>query len=64
MNSCGAMGHPCLTPERMGILGPRELLMFSFVVVLVCKVLIREMKWGGRPRWDRLAKRKERFKVS
>ena len=64
MKSWGAMGHPCLTPECIGMLGPSELLMNNFVEVLVCKMLMREMKWGGRPRWERLSIRKGRFKVS
>ena len=44
------MGHPCRTLESLGVLGPRELLVYNFVEVSLCKVLMREIKWGGRPR--------------
>ena len=54
MKSWGAMGHPCLTPESMGMLGPRELLILSLVEVLLWRVLMREIKWGGSPKWERL----------
>ena len=64
MKSWGAMGQPCLTPERIGMLGPRELLMLSLVEVLVWSVRMRAVKWGGRPRCERVLKRKGRSKVS
>ena len=49
MNNWGAIGQPCLTPDSMGISGPRVLLIFNFAEVFVCSVLIRKENCARMP---------------